>query len=100
MALRSVQAKLHRPRITFSPMQRGRAAGGGRGSLTSAADRRHERNRASARHRTAEPAAVASVFLAHENIDVLADFALFGEDAITQTRIRLPQRRQGFGHSR
>lgn len=57
---------------------------------SAAADGRYERDRATIQQGGGQSAAVANVFIPHENIDVLTDIALFGQDAITQTGIRLP----------
>ena len=57
---------------------------------SAAADGRYERDRATIQQGGGQSAAVANVFIPYEDIRMLADLALFGQDAITQTGVRLP----------
>jgi len=56
-------------------------------NLAAAADGGNDRNIRSRGDRGGQPTGIANVFVADENVDVLAHLALLGEDAITQARM-------------
>ena len=55
--------------------------------------RGHDRNFTSAGNRRRQSVDVPDILIANEDVDVLSDLALFGSDAVTQTRVNCPQRR-------
>ena len=70
---------------------------GSSGKYSAAADGRNNRNIGACGNAARQPAGISNVFVADENVDVLAHLALLGDDAIAEARIKLPQRRQSFG---
>src|SRR5258708_17957737 len=70
------------------------------GFLSTAADRRHDRNLRSSGQRTHKPAGIADIFVSDEDIDVLSNLSLLGRDAISNPRVEDPQRRQSIAHRR
>jgi len=68
--------------------------------FSAATDSRDDRNLRSARDPTHKPAGIANIFFPHEKVDVFSDFSLLGCDAISDPRVKYPQRRQCIGHGR
>src|SRR5690242_8851439 len=65
----------------------------------SAADGRDDRDLGAVLQGRLQAAGIAGVFVADEDVDVLADLSLLGNDAVADRRILFPQRLQGRGES-
>jgi hypothetical protein len=64
---------------------------------TSAADGGDDGNFISFANGSGEAAGVTDIFAADEDVDVLADLALFVDDAVTDAGMERPERGQGIG---
>jgi len=62
--------------------------------LSAAADGGNDRNIRARGDTAGQPTGIANVFVADENVDVLAHLALLVEDAIAQAGMELPKGRQ------
>lgn len=56
----------------------------------------HDRDLGAFCDRRSQPFQISNIFVAQENIDVFADFSLFGRNPIPKTGILFPQRQQNI----